>query len=49
MTVEQMRKLAIAANDARLDGRMTREAHAREIAFIDRELAAAGLTWDDLA
>jgi len=49
MTLEQMRKMAIAVNDARLEGRMTREIHAREIAFIDRELTAAGLSWEDLA
>ena len=49
MTLEQMRKIAIAVNDARLEGRMSREIHAREIAFIDRELTAAGFTWEDLA
>lgn len=48
-TLQQLRTLVIAVNDARLDGRMTRDVHAREIAFIDRELTAAGLTWGDLA
>ena len=48
-TLQQLRTLVIAVNDARLDGRMTRDVHAREIAFIDRELTAAGFTWGDLA
>jgi hypothetical protein len=49
MTLEQIRRLAININDARLEGRMTREVHAWEIAFIDRKLSAAGFTWEDLA
>ena len=48
MTKEQLKKIAIATNDARLEGRMSRDIHAREIAFIDRELTIAGLTWADL-
>ena len=48
-TLQQLRTLVIAVNDARLEGRMTRDVHAREVAFIDRELTAAGLTWGDLA
>ena len=49
MTLEQFKKVVIAMNDARIDGRMTRELHASEMRRIDSELTAAGLTWEDLA
>jgi len=49
MTIQEMRKIVIAINDARLEGRATREVHAKTIAMIDRELTAAGLTWEVFA
>jgi hypothetical protein len=45
MNIQEMRKTVIAINDARLEGRVTRQIHADTIAMIDRELKAAGLTW----
>ena len=49
MTKEEIRKIVIAINDARLDGRITREIHATQIAAINGDLIAAGFTWEDLA
>ena len=49
MTKEEMRKIVVAINDARLDGRITREIHAIQIAAINGDLIAAGFTWEDLA
>ena len=49
MTKEEMRKIVIAINDVRLDGRIAREIHATQIAAINANLIAAGLTWEDLA
>ena len=48
MTTEQIRKIVIALNDARLEGRVTREIHAKEIARIDSILTDTGRTWADL-
>jgi hypothetical protein len=48
MSVEGLRARAIEANDAHLDGSLSRAEWAVEIAAIDADLAAAGLTWDDL-
>jgi hypothetical protein len=45
----EIRNRTIAANDARLEGRISREDHAVIIAGIDAELSAAGFTWGDLA
>lgn len=39
---------AVKAGDDRLDGRLTRQAHAVIIAGIGAELEAMGLGWDDL-
>lgn len=47
--ITEIRNRTIAANDARLEGRISREQHAVIIAGIDAELSAAGLTWGDLA
>lgn len=49
MNIQEMRKTVIAINDARLEGRITREIHATQIAQIDAQLTAAGLSWDALA
>ena len=49
MNIQEMRKTVIAINDARLEGRVTRQIHADTIAMIDRELKAAGLTWEVFA
>lgn len=49
MTLEQIRTLAIAVNDARLEGRTTREVYAHQVQHINRELRLAGLSWEDLA
>ena len=49
MNIQEMRKTVIAINDARLEGRITREIHATQIAEIDAQLTAAGLSWDALA
>lgn len=48
MTTEQIKKIAIAINDARLEGRATREVHAAEIARLDAILTSTGRTWADL-
>lgn len=47
--ITEIRTRTIAANDARLEGRITREQHAVIISGIDAELSAAGFTWADLA
>jgi hypothetical protein len=47
--ITEIRNRTIAANDARLEGRISREDHAVIIASIDAELSAAGFTWGDLA
>ena len=47
--ITEIRNRTIAANDARLDGRISREQHAVIIAGIDAELSAAGFTWGDIA
>ena len=49
MTLEQMRSLARAMNHSLMEGLMGPEAQARTVKLIERELAAAGLTWEDLA
>ena len=49
MTKEEIRKIVVAINDARLDGRITREIHATPIAASNGDLIAAGFTWEDLA
>lgn len=43
--ITEIRTRTIAANDARLEGRISREQHAVIIAGIDAELSAAGFTW----
>lgn len=43
-----LRERAIALNDSRLEGRISRADWAVEIASMTDDLAAAGLTWDDL-
>ncbi len=48
MTAQEIFGMVIAVNDARLDGRLTREEHAVEVARIDRILREHGLTWADL-
>jgi len=47
--ITEIRNRTIAANDARLEGRISREQHAVIIARIGQEMIAAGLTWEDLA
>jgi len=47
--ITEIRNRTIAANDARLEGRISREQHAVIIARIDAELSAGGFTWGDLA
>ena len=49
MTLEQLRNFVISVNDARLEGRTTREVHAHQVQYINRELRLAGLTWEDLS
>jgi|694.fasta_scaffold20190_20 hypothetical protein len=49
MTLEQFKQIVIVMNDARIDGRMTRELHAIEMRRIDSALTAAGFSWWDLA
>jgi len=47
--ITDIRNRTIAAYDARIEGRISREDHAVIIAGIDAELSAAGFTWGDLA
>ena len=49
MTLEQMRSLARAMNHSLMEGLMGPEAQARTVKLLERELAAANLTWEDLA
>jgi hypothetical protein len=49
MMLKQIRTLAIAVNDARLEGRSTREVYAHQVQHINRELRLADLSWEDLA
>ena len=46
--VTDLAKLVLSVNEGRLDGRMTRAAHAVTIAEIDKALTAAGHTWADI-
>jgi hypothetical protein len=48
MTVTDLAREMVAANDARLDGHMTRENHAIIVQDIYRKLAGIGKTWADL-
>lgn len=47
-TIADLTREVIAANDARLDRRITREDHAVIISRINDRLAANGWTWDDI-
>ena len=38
----------VQANDARLNGEITRGQHAALIARIDNSMNQAGITWDDV-
>lgn len=47
-TLAAITRQVIAANDARLDMRITRQQHAVIISGINDQLAANGWTWDDI-
>ena len=49
MTLEQMRSLARAMNHSLMEGLMGHEVQARTVKLLERELAAANLTWEDIA
>ena len=49
MTIHDLAAITVKANDERLAGTMTREAHAIFIQQIDVNLVRNGWTWDDLA
>lgn len=38
----------VQANDARLNGEITRQQHAALITRIDNSMNQAGITWDDV-
>lgn len=38
----------VAANDARLEGQLTRDQHAAIIARIDNSMQRNSITWDDI-
>jgi hypothetical protein len=48
MTIEELTRKIVAANEYRLEGFITREQHAKEVAKFDRLLAAYGWTWADV-
>ena len=48
MNATTARQTAIKLNDARLDGRITRDQWVRAIAVLDAEMAAAGITWEEI-
>lgn len=48
MTVQEITAQVVAANDARLEGQMTRAEHAAAIAGIYRIMAAYGITWEQV-
>ena len=48
MTVQEITAQVVAANDARLEGQMTRAEHAAAIARIYRIMAAYGVTWEQV-
>jgi hypothetical protein len=47
-TIAAITRETITANDARLEGRITREQYAVIISDINDRLAANGWTWDDI-
>lgn len=54
LTEQGLSDLELAAhtlwlNDSRLDGTLDRDSWATGLREVDRELAARGLTWDDLS
>jgi hypothetical protein len=46
--LDHMASIAREAGDRRLEGKMTREQHARIIAYVDSVITEFGVTWDDL-
>jgi hypothetical protein len=48
MTIQELTRQIVAANEYRLEGFITREQHAKEVANFDRLLAAHGYTWADV-
>jgi hypothetical protein len=48
MTVHEITAQVVAANDARLEGQMTRAEHAVAIAQIYKVMAAHGVTWEQV-
>ena len=48
MNIDHITRRIITANDARLDGTITRTEHATIIAECDRIITANGYTWQDI-
>lgn len=48
MTIQELTNQIVAANEYRLDGLITREEHAKQIAAFNRLLVAHGWTWGDV-
>jgi len=48
-TLGNLHKRTVELNDARLEGRITREAWKAEIVDIQNKLSVNGWTWDDLS
>jgi hypothetical protein len=44
----EITNLVTAVNDARLDGKISIPEHAATIAYLNRLIAAEGITWSDV-